>query len=284
MALKHGQAASDGEDANGRGFRGRSVVVTGGTQGVGLATARLLVQRGAECVSICGRNEENGKRAAAELEALGARALFVPADLSNPEDCFAVIDKTAASFGRIDSLINCCGSTKRGTLESTTLELWDYLFAVNVRAPFLLIQRAVPVMREKSHGGTIANIGSVAAHGGQPYITAYCAAKAALLILTKNLANSLRWDRIRVNALNIGWTATPTEHELQTKVHGLGEDWLERVSAKQPFGRLLAPEDVARGLAFLASDESGPMTGSIVDFDQTVIGAVDDNPIDGIRR
>lgn len=283
MALEHGQAATGGE-GDSRDFHGKSVVVTGGTQGVGLATARLLVRRGAACVTICGRNQVNGKTAAAELEGLGARALFVPADLSKPEDCFAVIDKTAEAFGRIDSLINCCGSTKRGTLETTTPELWDYLFAVNARAPFLLIQRAVPIIRQGGRGGTIANIGSIAAHGGQPYITAYCAAKAALLILTKNLANSLRWDRIRVNALNIGWTATPTEHELQTKFHGLGEDWQERVAAKQPFGRLLAPDDVARGLAFLASDESGLMTGSVVDFDQTVIGTVDDNPVDGVRQ
>jgi NAD(P)-dependent dehydrogenase (short-subunit alcohol dehydrogenase family) len=284
VASDHGQAAAGGESAAGQAFLGKSVVVTGGTQGVGLATARLLVRRGAANVTICGRNEENGRKAAAELEVLGAHALFVPADLSKSGDCFAVIDKTAEKFGRIDSLINCCGSTKRGTLENTTPELWDYLFAVNVRAPFLLIQRAVPIMRQGGRGGTIANIGSIAAHGGQPYITAYCAAKAALLILTKNLANSLRWDRIRVNALNIGWTATPTEHELQTKFHGLGEDWQERVAAKQPFGRLLSPEDVARALAFLASDESALMTGSIVDFDQTVIGTVDDNPIDGVRQ
>ena len=260
-------------------FAGKSIVVTGGTQGVGLATARLLAERGAAAIAICGRNETNGCQAEQELRARGTQALFVPADLSRQEDCFRVIDGAAEAFGRIDSLINCCGSTKRGTLETTTLDLWDYLFAVNVRAPFFLIQRAVPVMRRGGRGGTIASIGSIAAHGGQPYIAAYVAAKAALLALTKNLANALRWDRIRVNALNIGWTATPTEHELQTNFHGLGEDWLERVSANQPFGRLLSPEDVARALAFLASDESALMTGSIVDFDQTVVGTVDDNPI-----
>ncbi|QKC93767.1 SDR family oxidoreductase [Mesorhizobium sp. NZP2298] len=264
-------------------FRGKAVVITGGTQGVGLATARLLVQRGASSVTICGRNTVNGKAAEEELRGLGASALFVQADLSRPDDCFKVIDQSEAAFGRLDTLINCCGATTRGTLESTTPDLWDYLFAVNVRAPFLLIQRSVPIMRRGGRGGAIANIGSIAAYGGQPYITAYCAAKAALLILTKNLANSLRWDRIRVNALNIGWTATPTEHELQANFHGLGEDWLERVSAAQPFGRLLSPEDVAKALAFLASDESGLMTGSIVDFDQRVIGATDDNPIGADR-
>lgn len=260
-------------------FAGKTVVISGATQGVGLATAHLLAERGAAALAICGRNEDNGRAAEAELAAKGVRALFIPADLSHEADCFRVIDRAADAFGRIDSLINCCGSTKRGTLDSTTPELWDYLFAVNVRAPFFLIQRAVPVMRRGARGGTIVSIGSIAAHGGQPYIAAYAAAKAALLVLTKNLANALRWDKIRVNALNIGWTATPTEHEVQTKVHGLGEDWVARVSANQPFGRLLQPQDVARALAFLASEESSLMTGSIVDFDQTVVGTVDDNPI-----
>jgi NAD(P)-dependent dehydrogenase (short-subunit alcohol dehydrogenase family) len=260
-------------------FNGRAVVVTGGTQGVGLATARLLAQRGAASVTICGRNVGNGHAVERALKDLGTRALFVEADLSRSDDCYRVIDRSEAAFGRLDTLINCCGATTRGTLESTTPDLWDYLFAVNVRAPFLMMQRSVPIMRRGGQGGTIANIGSIAAYGGQPYITAYCAAKAALLVLTKNVANSLRWDRIRVNALNIGWTATPTEHELQANFHGLGEDWLDRVSAAQPFGRLLSPEDVAKALAFLASDESGLMTGSIVDFDQRVIGTADDNPI-----
>ena len=134
-------------------------------------------------------------------------------------------------------------------------------------------------MRREGRSGTIVNIGSIAAYGGQPYISAYCASKAALVVLTKNLANSLRWDRIRVNILNIGWTNTPTEHALQTGYHKLGDGWLEKVSKNQPFGRLLEPVDVAKGLLFLASDESSLMTGAVVDFDQTVIGAFDDNPI-----
>lgn len=262
-------------------FAGKALVVTGGTQGVGLATAKLACASGARAVAICGRNAGNGEAAADELRATGANVLFVQADLARVEDCFNVVDRAAATFGELDGLINCAGSTKRGTLEATTTELWDYLFAVNVRQAFFLMQRIVPHIKKHGRGGTITHIGSVAAHGGQPYIAAYSAAKAALLVLTKNQANALRWDRIRVNALNIGWTATPTEHDLQSNYHGLGDNWLEKVSRSQPFGRLLSPEDVAKALVFLASDESGLMTGSIVDFDQQAIGAVDDNPMGG---
>ena len=256
---------------------GKYCVVTGSTQGVGLATARLLVERGAAGVAVCGRNEAHGHAAEAAFAGSTTKFVYIQADLSVVSDCFKVIDRAAEAFGRIDSLINCCGATDRGTLESTTPDLWDYLFAVNVKAPFFLIQRAVPHMKKSGQGGTIVSIGSIAAHGGQPYISGYVAAKAALVVLTKNLANALRWDRIRVNVLNMGWANTPTEHKLQ--VEAIGLDWLSKVAPSQPFGRLIEPEDAAKALVFLASDESTLMTGAVIDFDQKVIGTVDDNPV-----
>ena len=259
-------------------FSGRAIVVTGGTTGVGRATAMLFAKSDARAIAICGRNEGKGARVVNELLDLGADAMFIRADLADPDDCHRVIDRAAEKFGTLDSLINCTGSTGRGTLEDTSVELWNHLFNVNTRAPFLLSQRIVPHLRSQG-GGTIVNIGSVAAHSGQPYIMAYSAAKAALLTLTKNMANSLKWDRIRVNALNIGWTATPTEHDLQSNFHGMGENWLEKVESSQPFGRLMNPEDIAKGLGFLASSDSGVMTGAIVDFDQHVVGGVDENPL-----
>lgn len=101
-------------------FDGKVAVVTGGTQGVGLATARLIAERGAAAVVICGRNEPRGAEAAEELRRLGAKSLFVRADLSLPGDCFSVIDRACDAFGRIDTVLNCCGSTKRGTVDTTT--------------------------------------------------------------------------------------------------------------------------------------------------------------------
>ncbi|MGH6903505.1 MAG: SDR family oxidoreductase, partial [Geminicoccaceae bacterium] len=106
----------------------------------------------------------------------------------------------------------------------------------------------------------------------------YSASKGALMTMTRALANALKRDRIRVNTLNIGWTNTPREHLVQTGMDGQPEDWLERASRNQPFGRLIEAEEVARAIAFLCSDESGLMTGAVVDFDQNVVGAWDENP------
>lgn len=185
-----------------------------------------------------------------------------------------MVDAAADRFGGLDVLANVAGLTDRGTIETTTPEIWDRLFAVNTRAPFFLIQRAVPHMRDRG-GGTVVNVISIAAHGGAPFIAAYVASKSALIGLTRNLGHALRHDRIRVNGLNMGWTATPGEEAIQRSAHGMGDDWLEEIEADRPFGRLLRPEEVARAICFLASAESALTTGAVWDFDQMVMGAYD---------
>jgi len=122
------------------------------------------------------------------------------------------------------------------------------------------------------------NICSMLAYGGPPFLLAYSASKAALASLTRGVANSLKRDGVRVFGINLGWTWTPAEQEVQTRVHGLSEDWAERIGKKQPFGRLLLPEDPAALVAFLVSPDAWMMTGAIIDLDQFVAGTVDDNP------
>ncbi len=145
--------------------------------------------------------------------------------------------------------------------------------AINVRAPFLLIQESIKIMHREGVAGSIVNIGSVSAYGSVPFLTPYATSKGALMTLTRNVAYAIMRHRIRINMLNIGWMDTPGENVIQHKYHDAGDDWLENAEASMPFGRLLKPEEVARAVAFLASDESGMMTGSIVDFDQSVQGA-----------
>ena len=175
-------------------------------------------------------------------------------------------------FGRLDVLINAAGLSTRGSIEDTTPELFDRLMDVNARAPMLLMQAAVRIMRRERTEGRIVNIGSVASHGGEPFLTPYAASKAALTALTKNVAHAVLWDRIRANILNIGWMDTPAEDVIQRTFHTDGHDWLEGAENSMPFGRLLKPDEVAKAVAFLASDESGMMTGSVVEFNQSVLG------------
>ena len=253
-------------------FSNKIIIVTGSTQGSGAETARLFAQRGAKGITICGRQVDKGKKIKEEIETLGTKCLFVEADLSSVEDCKKIVSLTDKEFGTVNCLVNVAGYTQRGTILSTTLETFEKNFNINTRAPFILMQEVIKIMIRDKNKGTIANVLSMAMYSGMPFIVAYSGSKAALAVMTKNIANSVSGHQIRVNALNIGWTDTPAEHNVQTKVHNKSNDWLDKEERKVPFKRLLKPIDVAKGLAFMCSDESSLMTGSVVDFDQTVHG------------
>jgi NAD(P)-dependent dehydrogenase (short-subunit alcohol dehydrogenase family) len=254
-------------------FSGKYAIVTGSTQGLGEAIARLFVERGAAGIIICGRNAERGMRVAADLNSETCQVHFVQADLANVEDCRRIVAAADEHFGTLHVLVNAAGVSDRGTIWDTTPELWDWIMAINVRAPFILIQESARIMRREGVEGSIVNIGSVSAYGSVPFLMAYATSKGALMTLTKNVAYSVMRDRIRINMLNIGWMDTPGENVIQRKYHNAEDGWLENAESGMPFGRLLKPEEVARAVAFLASEESGMMTGSVVDFDQSVQGA-----------
>ena len=266
------------ETKEARGFSGKVAVVTGGTQGLGEGVARLMAARGAAGLVICGRNVERGEMIAEELSGAGTTTLFVRANLRDMTEGREVIDQAEKTFGRLDCLVNCAASTIRGNVETTTEEIWDELFDLNVKSQFFMAQRAIEVMKRHKTEGTIVNIGTIVAHGGPPFLIPYSSSKGALMTMTRALANAVKWDRIRINTLNIGWTNTPREHVVQTEVHSRPENWLEIASEAQPFGRLIEIDDVARAVAWMASAESGLLTGAVIDYDQTVIGTMDENP------
>jgi NAD(P)-dependent dehydrogenase (short-subunit alcohol dehydrogenase family) len=259
-------------------FDGKVAVVTGGTQGLGEAVARLFAERGAAGLVICGRQIEKGRAVAAELTKQACRTEFARADLENLDECRAVMAAADRAFGRVDALVNAAGITDRGTVFDTSPELFDRMVAVNLRAPFFLMQEAARIMRRERIEGAMVNILSMSAHGGQPFLTAYSMSKGALATLTKNIAFSLMPWRIRVNALNIGWMNTPGEDAIMRREHGAQDGWLETAAAEQPFGRLIEPAEVARACAFLMSAESGLMTGAVIDFDQSVVGCYESAP------
>lgn len=254
---------------------GKIAVVTGGTQGLGAAIAMLFAQAGAAGIAIAGRGAEKGAAKAAEItDATGVPVQMIAADLAKTEDVARVIPAADARFGRVDIVVNAAGLTDRGNLLNTTPELFDAMFAVNTRAPFFLMQDAVTVMDREGTGGRIVNIGSTSSRAGQPFIAPYCASKAALSTLTRSAGYALMRNRVHVNQLDIGWMASDHERALQLAESG-DPDWEAKANAGLPFGRLLDPAEVARAVLFLASDDAGMMTGSVIHYDQSVWGGYD---------
>ena len=175
---------------------------------------------------LAGRNAEHGEKVAAELQNTGADAVFVRTDISDVSQAQAAVAATIERHGRIDCLVNAAGLTTRGTMLDTTPELFDQHIAVNLRAPFFLMQAAIADMRQRGEPGTIVNVISIDSHGGQAFLAPYVAAKAGLAGLTKNAAHAHRWDRIRINGLNMGWSATDGENRPPSnRPHGAGADW-----------------------------------------------------------
>jgi NAD(P)-dependent dehydrogenase (short-subunit alcohol dehydrogenase family) len=259
-------------------LEGKVAVVTGSTQGLGERVAHLFAERGIAGLLITGRNTERGEKVKAALEKKGVKTAFVAADLGKQADVAKVVPAADKAFGRVDILVNAAAITDRGSIWDTRPELFDTMFAVNVRAPFFLMQDALHVMKREKIKGSIINIISMSGHGGQSFITAYCASKGGLITLTRNVAYSVMSYNIRVNGLTIGHMNTPGEDRIMKTYHDAQDGWLEGAMKTQPFGRLLETDEVARAVAYLASDESGMMTGSIIDFDQQVRGTGNSPP------
>ena len=254
-------------------LNGKVALVTGSTQGIGRAIAETLARSDAGGLLVTGREKVRGDAVAAELSRLGTPTIFVAADLSDPATPALLAQACIERFGRIDALVNAAGLTDRASFLDANLDDWASLFAVNARAPFFLMQAAIADMKNRGQGGAIVNILSINAHCGSPELAVYSASKGALATLTRNAANAHRFDRIRVNGINVGWTDTPAERTMQADTLGNGPGWLDAANATQPFGRLFSTSDIANLAVFLLSDAAGPMTGTLVDQEQWVIGA-----------
>ena len=255
-------------------MQGKVALVTGGAQGIGYAVAEGAARAGARAIAIVDRDTTRGAAAADALAALGVESAFIAADLEDPSAPHRAFGAALDRFGHVDVLANCAGITDRGSVASADAALWDRLFAINARAPFLLMQSLIKHLGARHEGGAIVNILSMHAHGGSPELAIYGASKAALAALTRNAANAHRFERIRVNGINVGWVDTPGERDMQARVLGRGESWLAEAAAQQPFGRLLSPEDVARLALYLLSQASEPMTGALIDQEQDVLGGL----------
>ena len=264
-------------------INGKIAVVTGGTQGLGAAVAQLFAEAGAAGLVIVGRGVEKGQAVATAITGRsGIPVEMMPADLADIEDVRAIIPAADKRFGRVDILVNAAGLTDRGNILNTTPELFDRMFAVNTRAPFFLMQDAAKVMIREGIEGRIVNVGSMSGLAGQPFLAPYASSKGALATLTRNAGFSLMRHKIHVNQLDIGWMNSDHERKLVLSETG-DPTFIDRAAAGKPFGRILDPKEVARAVLWMASDDSGMMTGAVIPFDQSIYGGYDDAPVPAAR-
>jgi NAD(P)-dependent dehydrogenase (short-subunit alcohol dehydrogenase family) len=251
-----------------------SVIISGGTQGLGLAVARTLIAQGCTRLTLTGRDADKGAAAAQQLCTDAVDCLFVACDVASIEDCQAVVAAALAHHGFVNGLVNCAADTSRGSLTDTTPELWARHMDTNLRGPFLLMQGVVQHLLDTGKPGSIVNILSTSAHVGQSFLTAYSTSKGGLQTLTMNAANAYRSNRIRCNAVAPGWMDTPGEDAVQKTFHNAPDDWLEKAEAGLPMGQLVKPDQIAPLIAYLVGPDSGIITGAVINYDQQIIGAV----------
>ena len=249
-------------------------IITGGAQGLGLAIAERLIAQGCRQILLSGRDADKGQAAATVLAAKGADVQFLAADMGRIDQAQGLIDAGIARYGRVNALVNAAAATDRGSILDTTPEAWESLMNVNARGPFFALQRFAQAAIAQGHAASAVNILSMVVHCGQSFLAPYAASKAALANITKNSAQALRGNHIRVNGVNCGWMDTPGEDATQRKYHGAQDGWLEAAEAAQPMGMLVKPGHVAGLVSYMLSPESGVMTGTLVDFDQNVTGAL----------
>jgi NAD(P)-dependent dehydrogenase (short-subunit alcohol dehydrogenase family) len=243
-------------------LKDKVILVTGSTTGIGEAIARRAVAEGARVV-IHGRDEERGRALVAEWP---ERAALSIADLANPAAAPQIIETAVRAFGALDGLVNNAASVARSDLFSTDAAFFDKIMAVNVRAPLLLIKAAYPHLKRSR--GCVLNIGSVNAYSGEGNLLAYSVSKGALMTLSRNLADALCYDSIRVNHFNVGWVLTDNEYKTKLR-DGLPENWPEQVEPQfAPSGRILKPEEIAAASVYWLSDESRPISGSVLELEQ----------------
>ncbi|MEQ1769480.1 MAG: SDR family oxidoreductase [Devosia sp.] len=247
-----------------------NALITGGGQGLGLAIAKQLADEGCRNLALVGRDAKKLDTAAADLRALGAKVVTISADVSKAPECARAVAEAINGLGTVNALVNAAASTARGSVTDASEADFDAMFDTNVKGVFFLMQGVVRHALERKAPASILNILSMSAHTGQSNLTIYSASKGAVATLTKNTAIAHRNDRIRCNAILPGWMDTPGEDIVQRKFEGASDGWLERAEAKQPFGQLIKTDQLALLASYMLSNDAGVMTGSLVDYDQTV--------------
>ena len=248
---------------NEKQFNGKVAFVTGATSGIGKACAIAFASAGAKVVCV-GRKEDALRDLAEKIREIGSESLTIRANLADPAEAQQAVDRAIQAFGGIDILVNAAGHLSNGTIENTTLQAWDDMMDVNVRAPFQLMQMALPSLIERR--GNIVNVSSVTGLRAFPGVLAYCVSKAALDQLTRCSSLELAAKGVRVNAVNPGVVVTEIH-----KRGGMNNDayaaFLEHSKTTHPLGRTGRPEEIASLVLYLASDQAAWITGATYSID-----------------
>jgi NAD(P)-dependent dehydrogenase (short-subunit alcohol dehydrogenase family) len=243
----------------------RAALITGGTSGIGEATALLFAQEGAH-VGVLGRNAERGEAIAERISSAGGDAIFVQADVRRADDCRDGVERTVGAFGRLDVLFNNAGSYAMNDTVGCTEEEWDDQVDTSLKGTFLMSKFAIPHMIERG-SGSIINCSSGWGLVGAAKSVAYCAAKGGMVNMTKAMAIDHGPQGIRVNAVCPGDTDTPMERE-DARQQGLTwDDYVRWAVSGRAIARMATPEEIARAVLFLASDESAYITGAALPVD-----------------
>lgn len=241
----------------------KTALITGGTSGIGKACALAFARAGAR-VSFVGRNQEAINAIDGQLKEIGAESFPIQADLSQETGQEEAVSKTLAHFGGIDVLVNAAGHINSGTIETTSIEAWDAMLNVNVRAVFRLMQLALPSLLERR--GNVVNVSSVTGLRAFPGVLAYCVSKAALDQLTRCGALELAAKGVRINAVNPGVVVTEI-HKRGGMDNKAYDAFLEHSKQTHPLGRVGRPEEIADLILFLASDQASWITGATYSID-----------------
>jgi len=242
-------------------LKDKIILVTGSTTGIGEAIARRCTLEGA-AVMVHGLEAEMARNVAGSL----AGAAYHCNDLARPDSAAELIDATIKSLGRLDAIVNNAAWVVRSNIETTDVALFDRCMAINVRAPMLLFKHALPHLKQAR--GCVLNIGSINAYTGEANQLAYSVSKGALMTLSRNLADAHARDQVRVNHFNLGWVLSENEYKLKMR-EGLPPDWPDKVPpAFAPSGRILTPAHVAAAAVYWLSDESRPISGSVLELEQ----------------
>jgi len=245
-------------------LKNKVALITGGTSGIGQATALLLAEEGAQ-VTLTGRNESRGRQVAAEIEQAGGQAIFVLADVRFAEECRRTVEATVQAFGRLDILVNNAGVFYPNTILACTEEEWDLTVDISLKGTFLMSKVALPIMIAQG-SGAIVNIASGWGLVGGNEAAAYCAAKGGVVLLTKAMAIDHSAQGIRVNCVCPGDVETPMlVHDAKSRGLSWEAYWAE--AANRPMGRVGQPEEIAKAVLFLASDDASFVTGASLAVD-----------------